>query len=286
MLNQSHDNFKYLMIDNGSTDGSENIIRQYALMDDRIKYVRLSKNVPWTNRELLFILKEGIDTEYVAMLDSDDYYESTFLQKTINLQKRDYSDIVQVNTCTYAHEGFRYSYFAHYFGEDKCIFETEKEQYLMLRLLNVPVWGKLYKRELFSSLIEMMLSYETEYERDRNFCLDISWITYMALESQRVSLCDEILHVRTWRPGSSEHSDDHSSKWLSSLVWSFEHLRKMKVKDEDAAVYNDAALMWLFSLPRDVHNLLKFRKSDLENKAVKRFLTRPICDKYRGSRYE
>ena len=281
ILVQSYKKLKYLIIDNGSTDGSEHIIRQYASADNRIQYIRLKQNVPWTNRELLLALKESIDTRYVAMLDSDDYYEKSFLQKAISVLKCDDSDIVQVNTLTYAHDGFRYSYFAHYLGEDLCIQEDEKERYLMLRLLNVPVWGKLYKSELFQNLIDVMLSYETEYERDRNFCLDISWITYMALAGSRISLCDDILHIRTWRPGSSEHSDNHGSKWLSSMVWSFEHLCKRNVKYEDSIVYEEAALMWLFSLPRDKYSLSAFRSSDLENRAVKEFLKRPVCDRYR-----
>lgn len=283
VLEQSYKKLKYLVIDNGSTDGSESIIRQYAAVDNRIQYIRLKRNMPWTNSELLLVLKESIDTGYVAMLDSDDYYEKSFLQKAISILKRDDSDIVQVNTLTYAHDGFRYSYFAHILGEDLCVQGSEKEKYLMLRILNVPVWGKLYKSELFQNLIDMMLSHETEYERDRNFCLDISWITYMALAGSRVSLCDDILHIRTWRPGSSEHSDNHSSKWLSSMVWSFEHLWECNVTYEDSIVYAEAALMWLFSLPRDKYSLSAFRSSDLENRSVKDFLRRPICDRYRGT---
>lgn len=286
ILDQSYKNLKYLIIDNGSTDGSENIIRQYAAADNRIQYIRLKQNVPWTNRELLLALKDGIDTRYVAMLDSDDYYEKSFLQKAIDIQKRDDSDIVQVNTLTYAHNGFRYNFFSHYLGEDLCIQGSEKERYLMLRILNVPVWGKLYKSELFKNLIDLMLSCETEYERDRDFCLDISWITYMALAGNRVSLCDDILHIRTWRPGSSEHSDNHSSKWLSSMVWSFEHLCKHNVKNENSIVYEEAALMWLFSLPRDIYSLSAFRNSDLENRTVKEFLKRPVCDRYRENSNE
>lgn len=96
-------------------------------------------------------------------------------------------------------------------------------------------------------------------------------------------MCDDILHIRTWRPGSSEHSDNHGSKWLSSMVWSFEHLCKHNVKYEDSIVYEEAVLMWLFSLPRNKYSLSDFRSSDLENKAVKEFLKRPICDRYRGS---
>ena len=153
----------------------------------------------------------------------------------------------------------------------------------MLRILLVSVWGKLYKSGMFKELIDRMLACETEYDRDCSFCLDISWMTYMALACNRVSLCDDILHIRTWRPGSSEHSDNHSSKWLSSIIWSFEHLRKNKVEYEESQVFEESALMWLFSLPRDEYRLSDFRKGDIDNKRVAEFLNRPVCDKYRGN---
>lgn len=282
VLTQTFDDFIYLIIDNGSTDGSSDIIKQYAERDSRIRYVRLQSNVIWANGELLEALKCGIETPYVAMLDSDDYYESDFLEKVIKIAHSDESDIVQVETLTYGHDGFRYNYFTQSLGRNICFDGDEIIRYFMLRILNVPVWGKLYKSSIFKNLFDMMLSYESEYERDRNFCLDISWMTYLALSSKRVSVCDDILHVRTWRPGSSEHSDEHGSKWLSSMIWSFEYLRKYGVDEEKLQVFEEAALMWLFSLTRDKYDLSSFRSSDLKDKAVKQFMTRPVCDKYRG----
>lgn len=282
VLAQTFEDLTYLIIDNGSNDGSRDIIKQYAKIDSRINYVRLPNNVIWANRELLEVLKRGIETSYVAMLDSDDYYESDFLEKAIKIANNDGTDIVQVGTLTYGHDGFRYNYFTHSFGGDKCLAGDEIIRYYMLRILNVPVWGKLYKSSIFKNLLDMMLSYESEYERDRNFCLDISWITYLTVLSKRVSICDDILHVRTWRPGSSEHSDEHGSKWLSSMIWSFKYLRQYGIDDEKLRVFEDAALMWLFSLTRDKYDLSSFRNSDLQDKAVELFMTRPVCDKYRG----
>ena len=135
---------------------------------------------------------------------------------------------------------------------------------------------------MFNELIDMMLSYGTTDERDRLFCLDISWMTYLLFESKRVVLSDDILHVRTWRPGSSENSDNHSSKWLSSIVWSFDYLRNKGIDFESSTVFEESQLMWLFSLQRGKLGLECFREQDLENKRVKAFLDRPVCDKFRG----
>ncbi|MCI9423671.1 MAG: hypothetical protein HFG81_13350, partial [Dorea sp.] len=74
-------------------------------------------------------------------------------------------------------------------------------------------------------------------------------------------------------------------KWLSSIVWSFEHLRKNDVEYEAAQVFEEAALMWLFSLPREEYSLSDFRIGDIDNKRVADFLNRPVCDKYRGNQH-
>lgn len=283
VLNQSFRNFNYLIIDNGSTDSSSEIINKYAKYDHRIKYIRLKKNVPWANRDLQITLRDNIETDYVAMVDSDDYYESDFLEKALNIAQKDKADIVQVNTLTYAHEGFRYSYFAQHMGKDILVEKEQKDQYLLLRMINTPTWGKLIRSSLLVELINMMQSYENEHERDRCFCLDISWVAYLTMASKRVSLCDELLHVRTWRPGSSEHSDDHGPKWLSSMVWSFKHLDACNVDNCCRDVYEDTALNWLFSLNRETYNLNNFNEEDISYAAVQRFLSRPICDKYRSN---
>lgn len=281
VLKQTFKEFEYLFIDNGSTDETANIVKKYAEHDSRIKYVRLEKNVPWANKVLLETLRDNIHTDYVAMVDSDDYYESDFLEKSLKIARLDKADLVQVNTLTYAHDGFKYSYFSHYLGGNFCVDSKVKEQYLMLRIINTPTWGKLIKVALFKKLINMMLSYESEEERDRNFCLDISWVAYLVMESSKVSLCDELLHVRTWRPGSSEHSDDHGSKWLSSMIWAIEYIKGCNSNIEYMNVYEDTALSWLFGLSRETYSLKGFRKEDIEYECVKAFLNRPLCDKYK-----
>lgn len=281
VLRQSYKGFRYLIIDNGSTDGSDEVIKNYAKKDKRITYIRLKKNVVWTRKELLKVLQENISTEYVAMLDSDDYYEPNFLEKTIRIAEKKKADIVQVNTLTYGHEGFKYNHFTQSIGENLNLTGKKKERYLMLRILDVPVWGKLYSTELFKQLISMMLTYDSEDERDRNFCLDISWTTYMVMQCRKAVICDEILHIRTWRRGSSEHTDDHCPKWLSSIIWSFHYLRDQGVDCEAATVYEDATLVWLFGLSRDQYDLADFRADDIGYESVVKFLQRPVCDRYR-----
>lgn len=68
ILSQTHRDFEFLIIDNGSTDASPEIIRSFK--DPRIRVVRLDKNVgppPALNLGL-----RQIRTKYIARMDADD----------------------------------------------------------------------------------------------------------------------------------------------------------------------------------------------------------------------
>ncbi len=88
VLNQTFLNFELIIINDGSSDGTEKIILSYN--DDRIVYV---KNVQ--NKGLIYSLNKGIDTakgKYIARMDADDISlperlakQKDFLDKNINI---------------------------------------------------------------------------------------------------------------------------------------------------------------------------------------------------------
>lgn len=68
ILNQTYSDFEFLIINDGSTDKSEEIILSYH--DDRIRYVKNE-----INQKLIKTLNKGIDLakgEYIARMDCDD----------------------------------------------------------------------------------------------------------------------------------------------------------------------------------------------------------------------
>ncbi|MFC0472494.1 glycosyltransferase family 2 protein [Halalkalibacter kiskunsagensis] len=70
ILNQTYTDFELILLDDGSTDGSTDILYKYKKMDNRIKVIRFPKN-----RGLVFVLNYGISIasgEYIARMDSDD----------------------------------------------------------------------------------------------------------------------------------------------------------------------------------------------------------------------
>lgn len=70
VLNQTYRNFEFIIIDDGSTDSSVNIIENYAEQDDRIKLTCNKENKGiYFSRNLGNSLSKG---EFIAVMDSDD----------------------------------------------------------------------------------------------------------------------------------------------------------------------------------------------------------------------
>ncbi len=79
VLKQTYDNFELLIIDDGSTDGTEDYVR--GLEDERIRYHRNESNMgPSASRNKGAALAKG---EYLAFQDSDDEWKADKLEKTL-----------------------------------------------------------------------------------------------------------------------------------------------------------------------------------------------------------
>ena len=70
ILNQTYKDFKVIIVDDGSTDNSKEIIYQYAEKDKRIALHRNQEN-----KGIAFVRNQGLtlcDCEYIALMDADD----------------------------------------------------------------------------------------------------------------------------------------------------------------------------------------------------------------------
>jgi len=91
VLNQTYKDFQYLLIDNGSNDGSEKVMRELSETDERIELFRFDENGSgrWNK-----ILSSNAVGRYFIMLDSDDWLEPDCLAQLANLAEITEADIV------------------------------------------------------------------------------------------------------------------------------------------------------------------------------------------------
>ena len=85
-LNGTHQNLEILVIDDGSTDGTENTVTEIAQKDQRIKYYKNPTNLgAYQSRNLMLEVATG---QYIAFLDSDDTWEPNKLEECLKMLKQ------------------------------------------------------------------------------------------------------------------------------------------------------------------------------------------------------
>jgi teichuronic acid biosynthesis glycosyltransferase TuaG len=87
VLAQTHAALELIVVDNPSTDGTSEIIAQYAAQDARVKHVRLERNLGSAakSRNQGLALAKG---NYIAFLDSDDLWSQEKLTQQVTEMKR------------------------------------------------------------------------------------------------------------------------------------------------------------------------------------------------------
>jgi len=99
VLNQTFTDFEYIVFDNASTDGSLDVVKEYEAKDSRVRVVEIGYN--YYRAETAELRLEGLKKvaeyfrrKYVCCLDSDDWYESDFLELAYALAEKHNADIV------------------------------------------------------------------------------------------------------------------------------------------------------------------------------------------------
>jgi len=102
ILNQTFDDFEFLIVDDGSTDKTLEILREYAKKDSRIKVIVNQGNIGLT-KSLNKAIREA-KGEYIARQDADDVSMPERLEKQIEFLERNL-EIGMVGTFYYEISG-------------------------------------------------------------------------------------------------------------------------------------------------------------------------------------
>lgn len=91
IMDQTFQNLEIIVVNDGSTDDSENICKCYANIDERIKYIKKEHG------GLVSARKEGLrkaNGSFVCWVDSDDWIEPEYIAGFVGLQQKTGADIV------------------------------------------------------------------------------------------------------------------------------------------------------------------------------------------------
>ncbi|MDA7811330.1 glycosyltransferase [Candidatus Pelagibacter sp.] len=114
VLQQTFKDFELIIIDDGSTDGSQNLIKEFAIKDKRIRFFFHKRNSGKDSVPKNFGIRKSRG-KYICFLDSDDVWNKEKLQEQ-NSHLND-GTIMLCTSCEYINEkGKRHTgFFMHYF---------------------------------------------------------------------------------------------------------------------------------------------------------------------------
>lgn len=168
VLGQSLKEIELICVDDGSTDGSDCIIEEYAKNDARVKVIRQENMGPAAARNLGFEQTQG---EYVAFLDADDFFEPDMLEKLYGVSKRDDLDICICKYDIYLNK--QACFRANTESPESEIFDvgaiTSKNEYpeKILQSTSGFAWNKLFRRSFLAekriSFLEGVRMFEDVY---------------------------------------------------------------------------------------------------------------------------
>lgn len=220
LINQTLKDIEFILINDGSTDSSDEIIRSYK--DERIKYFKRSNHGIGATRNF------GIDHsngEYIGFLDSDDYVEPDMYEKMYNECINKKLDIV---ICDHFIENNKNNSVMKFID-----FKTTnlEEMPNLLLDINLAPWNKIYSRKLLSS--DTYYPIGVKYE-------DTPWVALMMSKASKIGKLNEplyhyIIHENSQTTVIDERVFDIFK--ITDLLLDLRNNKKIKSAVEDLIIY-------------------------------------------------
>lgn len=216
-VNQTYQNIEIICVDDGSTDGSSEILDEYAKLDDRITALHKKNTGVASARNLALSVATG---EYLLFIDGDDWIDIATCQKAISNVLSKPVDLIM---WSYIREFSDRSLPKMIFQNQKFFDEAECRN-LQRHMIGLSgdelahpesadalstVWGKLYRREIIEQnniRFEELSRIGTYEDGLFNFC-------YLAYAKSAVYIPDYMSHYRKNTGMTSKYRSKLSLRW-------------------------------------------------------------------------
>ena len=227
IINQTYRDLEIILVDDGSTDNSLQMCKEFAQNDSRIKVVHQE------NRGILGARKTGISEaqgEYISFIDSDDWIDSCFYEKLHKLQLTHDADII-VSGCRLeqgkqSHDNknmfsegiYRENDLVEKIYPQMMYYRENRDLFYTWGILQY-AWNKIYKRDIIIPCIEDADAEIVDAE-------DVSFVYQACLKAKSIYVDNQpYYHYRIHN--NSVCNRPRSEKYFANTVKLHRHLNRV-----------------------------------------------------------
>lgn len=189
VLAQTYENLQIIVVNDGTKDNSDKIIREYQGKDDRIVVVEKENGGLSSARNAGLVHATGV---YCFFLDSDDYIEPDLLKKAIGKMQEEKADMVVFDYQRFYEDGREDPPFGIKDGVDVITTEQERLRFLAVTYyqyqLSYEVWNKIYRMDIIR---KHHIQFENNYVV---FAEDLCFNSYYFMYAKKVVRISDCLH--------------------------------------------------------------------------------------------
>ena len=143
---QTMQDIEFILIDNGATKESKDLISEYEQMDTRFRVIHLKENQGYGGA-----MNAGLDAargEYIGIVESDDYAEPNMYEKLYSIaEKYPNVDIIKCNTCCFSKEKKVKCRLLPAIFEERVLDSSNIPEYA---IAGATIWAGIYKKDCIS----------------------------------------------------------------------------------------------------------------------------------------
>lgn len=238
VTNQTMNNIYIIIINDGSTDNSDKIIKKYTAKNKNINYINLDKNIGVGHARNIGI--ENAKTKYIAFIDSDDWVDAAYYEHMLQNIEQDQTDICISGIITELDDiyswKYRYNYPKSFVVEGDFCIHSLNNQYNHDITFSPIVNNRIYKKNLLTD--NNIFFNETRRAQDLYF----SFMVF--IYTDKASICHDVFYHYYQRIFSATHN--FSKKYVNDYFFVLSELQKELIKRGLYSLYKDEYISYVY----------------------------------------
>lgn len=261
VLAQTFENWEAICVDDGSTDGSNEILDEYAIRDARIRVVhQKNAGVSAARNFALSLIDDNHRVGYVAFMDGDDWVDDKWLEQIANEITAIDGDVDLIRTRQYTEIAENLASIIRQVqcgGGDKCLQSSKSIQCSLLYsvLRDGYIWLNCYKASVIRGL---------RFPKGLRIMEDCVFNAYAVMRAKNAILTNTNYYMYRMRKGSAVHTKSNKSLVveISELFLHMKHFYQVNVSRVQADLWHIRSAITDFVLYNIVHIAICQRLSE------------------------